>query len=104
MTLKLAINVAMAGLALVAQASPLQPIIYDADFQRDMLAAHNYFRDQHGSPNVTWDTDAEANAQAWANQCQFQHQACIPLLLPLPPFLDIQGSSSHKHDQEQETR
>jgi hypothetical protein len=37
------------------------------------LDAHNSVRAQHGAVPLTWNDDAAAKAQQWANGCVFQH-------------------------------
>ena len=46
--------------------------VSDADIQ-SYLEGHNTVRAQHGANPLTWSTELSASAQAWANQCIFQH-------------------------------
>lgn len=37
------------------------------------LTAHNTVRQQHGANNLTWSADVASTAQAYADQCNFEH-------------------------------
>ncbi|KAG7450332.1 PR-1-like protein [Guyanagaster necrorhizus] len=37
------------------------------------LTAHNTVRQQHGADNLTWSDEVASTAQAWADQCNFEH-------------------------------
>ncbi|CAE6461693.1 unnamed protein product [Rhizoctonia solani] len=39
----------------------------------DYLAPHNNERAEHGAKALVWDDGLASSAQAWANQCKFQH-------------------------------
>ncbi|CEL58179.1 Fruiting body protein SC7 OS=Schizophyllum commune GN=SC7 PE=2 SV=1 [Rhizoctonia solani AG-1 IB] len=41
--------------------------------QQQYLDAHNNERAKHGAKALVWDDALSASAQAWANQCKFQH-------------------------------
>ncbi|KAI5795858.1 CAP domain-containing protein, partial [Pyronema domesticum] len=43
------------------------------EFRNEFLAVHNQYRQEHGSPPLTWDFGLEQSAQAWANQCNYKH-------------------------------
>ncbi|KAG9123556.1 hypothetical protein FRC07_014768 [Ceratobasidium sp. 392] len=43
------------------------------DATADYLKAHNDERAKHGAKALVWDSSLAASAQAWANQCKFQH-------------------------------
>lgn len=44
-----------------------------ADWQQQMLDEHNLLRARHCAPAQTWDAELAAGAQAWAEQCVFEH-------------------------------
>ncbi|KAG8770291.1 hypothetical protein FRC12_004378 [Ceratobasidium sp. 428] len=54
----------MTGTHLIARA---------AGDQQAYLSAHNKERAAHGAHALVWDNGLAASAQAWANQCKFQH-------------------------------
>ncbi|CAE6444087.1 unnamed protein product [Rhizoctonia solani] len=41
--------------------------------QQQYLDAHNNERSKHGAVALVWDDSLSASAQAWANQCKFEH-------------------------------
>ncbi|CAE7119688.1 unnamed protein product [Rhizoctonia solani] len=41
--------------------------------QQQYLDAHNNERAKHGAVALVWDDSLSASAQAWANQCKFEH-------------------------------
>ncbi|CAE6425065.1 unnamed protein product [Rhizoctonia solani] len=41
--------------------------------QQQYLDAHNNKRAKHGAKALVWDDALSASAQAWANQCKFEH-------------------------------
>lgn len=41
--------------------------------QEQYLAPHNAARAQRGASPLTWSSELEASAQAWANNCEFKH-------------------------------
>ncbi|KID74505.1 Protein PRY2 [Metarhizium brunneum] len=43
------------------------------DFKGEMLAAHNFFRSQHGVDDLKWSDALASKAQNWANDCKYQH-------------------------------
>lgn len=46
----------------------------DADFQRTMLDAHNFFRWQHGETiPATWNAKRALDSANYAKQCKFAH-------------------------------
>lgn len=68
-------KVAVLALARVATATPvsLEAREHD-DFKQQTLAAHNWYRSQHGAAPLEWDDDLENNARNWAQQCVQNHQ------------------------------
>jgi hypothetical protein len=62
--------------AAVASASPgpLQALDKTDDFQTEMMAAHNFFRDQHGVEPLTWDDELAESAQNWADTCKIEQK------------------------------
>ncbi|KAK8912319.1 Cell wall protein PRY3 [Metarhizium anisopliae] len=40
------------------------------DFKGEMMAAHNFFRDQHGARPLVWNKYLAQKAQNWANTCE----------------------------------
>ncbi|KAF8699161.1 PR-1-like protein, partial [Rhizoctonia solani] len=40
---------------------------------QDYLTAHNNERANHGAKALVWDSGLASTAQAWANQCKFEH-------------------------------
>ncbi|KID86053.1 Allergen V5/Tpx-1-related protein [Metarhizium guizhouense ARSEF 977] len=57
------------GMAMAAPTEKRQ----SGDFKGEMLAAHNFFRSQHGADPLTWDDGLANKAQKWAQGCKFQH-------------------------------
>ncbi|CUA69707.1 Fruiting body protein SC14 [Rhizoctonia solani] len=41
--------------------------------RKNYLTTHNNERVKHGAKALTWDNALASSAQAWANQCKFQH-------------------------------
>jgi uncharacterized protein YkwD len=44
-----------------------------AAFRSEMLQHHNVLRAEHGAAPLLWDAALEAQAQAWADRCVFEH-------------------------------
>lgn len=64
-------------LATAVAAGPVARSTLDpADFQKDVLAASNWYRGQHSADNFKWDDDVAASAQNWADRCSFDHEVC----------------------------
>lgn len=42
-------------------------------FANAAVDAHNKYRERHGAPPVRWDDGLAAGAQAWADNCYFEH-------------------------------
>lgn len=42
-----------------------------------VLALHNKYRVEHGSPPLTWDNALASYALDWSQHCVFQHSAVI---------------------------
>ena len=40
---------------------------------KELLAAHNKYRQKHHAPALTWDTTLADRAQKWSNNCEFKH-------------------------------
>ena len=38
------------------------------DFKKDVLEAHNDYRDKHGAPSLKWSNKLATNAQKWAEE------------------------------------
>jgi hypothetical protein len=53
-----------------------------AAFRSEMLQHHNVLRAEHGAAPLLWDAALEAQAQAWADQCVFEHSVTTS---PQPP-------------------
>ncbi|KAG8415394.1 hypothetical protein J3458_009244 [Metarhizium acridum] len=47
----------------------------DANFKREMLAAHNFFRGQHSADPLSWNPDLAKKAQDWADTCNWAHDS-----------------------------
>ncbi|EUC65429.1 fruiting body protein Sc7 [Rhizoctonia solani AG-3 Rhs1AP] len=61
-------------LALVAAAGSVSAHWRDnISNQQQYLDAHNNERAKHGATALIWDDTLSASAQAWANQCKFEH-------------------------------
>jgi uncharacterized protein YkwD len=45
----------------------------DAYFRQYILSAHNFYRGQHGTPALTWNSARAVISQDWANNCVFKH-------------------------------
>ncbi|KAG5922032.1 hypothetical protein E4U42_005624 [Claviceps africana] len=58
----------------ITTASPVERAT-PTDFKSQMLASHNYFRDQHSANPLTWDNSLAASSQTWANTCNFSHDS-----------------------------
>ena len=41
--------------------------------QQQVLDRHNFYRDKHCVPPLTWDPELAAGAQQWADRCVFEH-------------------------------
>ncbi|KAJ1310965.1 hypothetical protein OPQ81_009476 [Rhizoctonia solani] len=41
--------------------------------QQEYIDAHNNERAKHGAAALVWDDSLSASAQAWSNQCKFEH-------------------------------
>ncbi|KAH0596636.1 hypothetical protein MHUMG1_05754 [Metarhizium humberi] len=62
------------GMAMAAPTEKRQ----SGDFKSEMLAAHNFFRSQHGGSqqgvnDLTWDDKLANTAQPWSAKCVFEH-------------------------------
>ena len=55
--------------AVIASATPSVA----ADLASEVLAAHNALRAQHGVPALKWSASIAKSAQAYADQCVFEH-------------------------------
>ena len=55
----------IAALAAVALARPLK--------HTGAIRQHNLYRKQHSAPPMKWDTNLEAEAKAWTDQCNWSH-------------------------------
>lgn len=42
-------------------------------WEQEMLDEHNLLRAKHCSPDMTWDAELAKAAQAWADNCKFEH-------------------------------
>lgn len=66
------------GVVALAGSTGATPIDLNArdssSFNNEMLAAHNYYRAQHGASPLRWNNQLANNAQNWANRCRFGHQ------------------------------
>lgn len=51
-----------------------------------MIAAHNFFRGQHGADPLTWTGDLAQEAQGWANTCNWFHDVIHPPRHISPPI------------------
>lgn len=45
----------------------------DTKFIKDILDAHNFFRKQHGAPDIKWDQKLADFGQGVTNGCVFKH-------------------------------
>src|SRR4051812_14540157 len=45
----------------------------DSAFKAAMLRSHNFYRDQHGVPALTWNNTSASFASRWARNCVFAH-------------------------------
>ena len=50
-----------------------QGVFDDSNLQEDALRLHNAYRARHNAPPLTWSTALQSTAQAWSNQCRFEH-------------------------------
>lgn len=65
------------AVAVAVAASPLaRNSLNPADFQKDVLAASNWYRGQHSANDFKWDDGVAASAQNWADRCSFNHEVC----------------------------
>ncbi len=66
---------AILALAAVVSATPVSVEAHEIeareheDFKDQMIAAHNWYRDQHSAQPLQWDEGQALNAQAWASKC-----------------------------------
>ena len=49
-------------------------------WSNQVVTLHNQFRAQYGAPPVTWSQSRYNGAQAYANECVFQHRYEQPLM------------------------
>ncbi|KAL2072736.1 hypothetical protein VTL71DRAFT_12079 [Oculimacula yallundae] len=42
-------------------------------FEKDMLVAHNFYRNAHGVPDLVWNETSAEFAADWARGCEFKH-------------------------------
>ncbi|TVY73308.1 Repressed by EFG1 protein, partial [Lachnellula suecica] len=63
----------------------------DTTFQKDVLAAHNFYRGEHNASALVWNSTSAATASKWAAGCAFKHSV---LSLPFSPFPHIFLESS----------
>jgi uncharacterized protein YkwD len=47
--------------------------ISDSDFQSALIAAHNFFRDEHNASALSWNDTSAKYAANWAKPCIFKH-------------------------------
>lgn len=59
----------------------------DGKFIKDILDAHNFFRKQHGAPEIKWDQTLADFGQGVTNTCNFKHSVRTSLSSPLLPPL-----------------
>jgi uncharacterized protein YkwD len=45
------------------------------DWKQQILERHNLYRAQHCAPDLVWDEEVAATAQAWANGCVWKHDS-----------------------------
>jgi hypothetical protein len=45
----------------------------DGAFESAMLTAHNFYRTEHNTSSLTWNSTSATYAANWASQCQFKH-------------------------------
>jgi hypothetical protein len=48
------------------------------DWKQQILERHNLYRAQHCAPDLVWDEEVAATAQAWANRCVWDHDSATP--------------------------
>ncbi|KAF5120980.1 Protein PRY1 [Metarhizium anisopliae] len=73
-------------------------------FGGEMIAAHNFFRGQHGADPLTWRGDLAQEAQGWANTCNWFHDSVGENLASSTgftswgAFVNMWGSERKKYD------
>lgn len=65
------LTLATAGMATAAPAELEQRP--RGNFKAEMLAAHNFFRGQHGAEPLSWKGNLASKAQDWADTCRWSH-------------------------------
>lgn len=76
---------AFAGVAL---AGPIEARAPTGNFKDIMIKGHNWYRSEHAAGPLRWDDGAAANANAWVQNCKFEHQVSKqPAPLPAVPSL-----------------
>ncbi|KID72465.1 Protein PRY1 [Metarhizium brunneum] len=67
------LTLATAGMATAAPAELEQRP--RGNFKDEMLAAHNFFRGQHGAEPLSWKGNLASKAQDWADTCRWSHDS-----------------------------
>jgi uncharacterized protein YkwD len=73
------------AITVAALTSPVTGYLLPSDprFAAEFVSAHNRIRDQHGSSHVRWSPALANEAQAYANQCNFNHEPWVSIPSPL---------------------
>lgn len=45
----------------------------DDQFKDQVLDYHNFFREQHGAEDLSWNASIAGMAEEWASNCNFKH-------------------------------
>ncbi|KHN98715.1 extracellular SCP domain-containing protein Pry1 [Metarhizium album ARSEF 1941] len=59
---------------------------HDGNFKDEILAAHNFFRRQHGADPFSWNQKLARGAQDWAETCNFSHDSAGENLAAMTGF------------------
>lgn len=81
---------AAAALVGVATAGPIEARAPTGNFKDVMIKGHNWYRGEHAAGPLHWDDGAAANANAWVQNCKFEHQVCSPC----PPLGEDEDANS----------
>ncbi|KAJ5032323.1 uncharacterized protein L3040_008930 [Drepanopeziza brunnea f. sp. 'multigermtubi'] len=64
----------LSTLPVFAASQAASPSFTDAaTFQNDTIAAHNFYREQHGVGDLQWNDTSASFAAEWAAACNFEH-------------------------------
>ena len=80
---------------LITQTSASSPVqtssqyTSDSDFKNALVAAHNFFRDEHNASALAWNDTSATYAAKWAAPCAFKHSVRLLFLFLVQNLLVI---------------